>query len=131
MKTSVRIRFDKTEIGWAEQLGGGKCKINNIPLVDNLNIDDIVECEEKKGIQEIVKLLTRKYPLKSTVSYRNNDEFKIICDKVKSLSFKIEGRIGPSFDRLGVCAIAHDSSVDLTETLKNLGFEVASTEKVN
>lgn len=125
--SSVRVRFCEGETGWAEDVGESKYRINNIPLADDLNIDDIVYCDKgSDGFLEILDVVERKYLYKTLVRYKNVADFAAICDKMKAAGFKVEGMIGPNNGRRGLCLVAHDASVDF-DCLKELDIEVETT----
>jgi hypothetical protein len=44
MSKMVKIRYAKDETGWAEEMANGTYRIDNIPLTDQLNMDDLVRC---------------------------------------------------------------------------------------
>ena len=68
MGEMVKIRYAKGEKGWAEELGDGKYRIDNIPLTDRLNIDDLVRCRlNDDGELVVSRRLKRRYPEKTLI----------------------------------------------------------------
>ncbi len=124
--SSVRIRFDKGETGWAEVLGDGKYRIDNVPLANDLNIDDVVTCEKgEDGFLSVVDVLERKYPLKTAVKYEKEEQYHQLREKVKAAGCKIEGMIGPrGTEDPGICIVAHDENFDLKRiVLEEVGIK--------
>ncbi len=102
----------------------GKYRIDNIPLAEDLNIDDVVLCEEgSDGWLEVVDVLDRKFPLKTAIKYEEKEQYGALRERVKAAGFKIEGMIGPSGDKPGFCVVAHDESLDLKKIVEEIGIK--------
>jgi hypothetical protein len=70
----VKIRYAKGETGWAEAMGDGTYRIDNIPLTDRLNIDDLVRCRlNDEGELIVSRRLKRRYPEKTAIRYTRAD----------------------------------------------------------
>ncbi len=120
----VRIRYSGDETGWAERVGENRYRIDNIPLATDLNIDDVVACEEKDyGLHEITDVLERIFTHKSGVNYEKKEQYAALREKVKAAGFKIEGMVGPSHFGPGICVIAHNESFDVKSLIKEIGIE--------
>lgn len=125
---SCRIRFDKGETGWALKLPDGTYRINNLPLNDGLNIDDIVECSAESNELPIVKrIITHGMPCKSAVSYQTTEQFYAFVKLVKDAGCKCVGLIGPcmqgqSGSKDGIVIVAHKSDFDPFEVARTLGI---------
>jgi hypothetical protein len=120
----VKIRYAKRETGWAEDLGGGKYRIDNIPLTDRLNIDDLVRCR-LNGDGELVvsRRLKRRYPEKTAVRFERAEQYRLLRQKVLAAGAKIEGMIGPQGGKPGLAVVAHGYNFDPVAAAREVGIE--------
>jgi hypothetical protein len=124
MSESVKIFYCNFETGWATRLENDRYLISNIPLVEDLNVDDVVYCElGNDGFLHVVDMIERKFPFKTTVKYEAKEQFNELFDKVKNAGFKAEGMIGPKEDQPGLCIIAHDNNLDIAKLIEEIGIK--------
>lgn len=124
MGKMVKIRFAKDETGWAEDMGNGTYRIDNIPLTERLNIDDIVRCRlNDDGWLVVRRRLKRRYPEKTTVRYERAEQYRLLQRKVQGAGARIEGMIGPGSGRRGFALVAHDYDFDPMEAAREVGIE--------
>jgi hypothetical protein len=124
MSKSVRIRFSPGETGWAEHIEGNKYRINNIPLADDLNIDDIVICNNNlTDFLEICGVLERRYHLKSPIQYERREQYKLIFSKAEEMGCKVEGMTAPRDGEPGICLIAHNDTDNIQKIIDECGIE--------
>jgi hypothetical protein len=108
----VKIRYARGETGWAEDLGNGQYRIDNIPLTDRLNIDDLVRCRVNDDGELVVsRRLKRRYPEKTAVRYERAEQYRLLRQKVLAAGAKIEGMVGPQRGRPGIALVAHGYGV--------------------
>jgi hypothetical protein len=120
----VKIRFGEGETGWAEQLPGDRYRIDNIPLEDDLNVDDVVRCRRnEQGELEVSEVLERKYPRKVAVRYERVEQYRALRDKVREAGGQIEGMVGPRDGRPGFALVAHGHNFDALEAAREVGIE--------
>lgn len=118
-----RIRFSEGETGWAFKLPDGTYQINNLPLSDGLNIDDIVECvEEDDNLPIVTKVIKKGLAHKSAVSYQTVQQFHDFCKVARDRGAKTEGLVGPSPGKDGVVIVAHTKDFDPFQEARNLGI---------
>jgi len=118
----VRIRFSKSETGWAVKLSNGYYRINNLPFSGRLNIDDIVKCrEESNELPIVVKIVTEGFPCKSAVAYQTVDQFRAFCKIAREHGCKTEGVIGPKEGEHGIVIVAHKRDFDPFAIAMELG----------
>jgi hypothetical protein len=124
MGEMVKIRYAKGETGWAEDLGGGKYRIDNIPLTDRLNIDDLVRCRcNDDGELVVSRRLKRPYPEKTAVRYERADQYRLLRQKVLAAGAKIEGMVGPQGGRPGIALVAHGYDFDPVAAAREVDIE--------
>jgi hypothetical protein len=83
MGEMVKIRYAEGETGWAEELTNGTYCIDNIPLSDRLNIDDIVRCRlNDDGELVVSRRLKGRYPEKTTIRYERVEQYRLLRQKV-------------------------------------------------
>jgi hypothetical protein len=124
MGKMVKIRYAKGETGWAEEMGGGKYRIDNIPLTDRLNIDDLVRCRLNNDGELVVShRLRRHYQEKTAIRYEREEQYHLLREKVLEAGAKIEGMIGPEDGRPGIALVAHDYEFDPMEAAREVGIE--------
>jgi len=120
----VRIRYDKGETGWAKALGNGRFMIANIPLANDLNIDDVVTLEDgNDGFLKVTDVLERRYPYKTVIKYEETSQYREICDKALEAGCKAEGLVGPSAGKPGICVVAHDDNINLKQIVEEIGIK--------
>jgi hypothetical protein len=80
----VRVRFGANETGWARR-EGGKLFVSNIPMADGLCLDDEVELDGRRLPPEIVRVVARRWPLKSVVTYtpETRAAWLIVCTTIR------------------------------------------------
>lgn len=129
--SSVKIQFAPDETGWAESLGDSKYRINNIPLAEDLNIDDVVYAEQgESNCLEVIDILERKFHFKTLVRYPTVDHYKAMRERLNEKNCKMEGMVGPHEGRPGMCFIAHDKDVDLESVFAEVGVDNFETYEV-
>ena len=98
---NVSVHYAEHETGWVEPLGDGTFRVCNIPLADNLNIDDVVtlkpgnpECCPRPVIDQVLKEV---YAHKVAVEYPGDppevakDAYKALWQAVDDIGGKCEG----------------------------------------
>ena len=124
MGEMVKIRYARGETGWAEDLGNGQYRIDNIPLTDRLNIDDLVRCRVNDDGELVVsRRLKRRYPEKTAVRYERAEQYRLLRQKVLAAGAKIEGMLGPQGGRPGIALVAHGSDFDPVAAAREVGIE--------
>jgi hypothetical protein len=124
MGSMVRIRYAKGETGWAEEMGDGKYRIDNIPLTDRLNIDDLVRCRfNDDGELVVSRRLKRRYPEKTAIRYERAKQYRLLQQKVLKAGCKMEGMIGPERGKPGLAIVAHGYDFDPVEVAREVGIE--------
>ena len=124
MGEMVKIRYARGETGWAEDLGDGQYRIDNIPLTDRLNIDDLVRCRVNDDGELVVsRRLQRRYPEKTAVRYERAEQYRLLRQKVLAAGAKIEGMLGPQGGRPGIALVAHGSDFDPVAAAREVGIE--------
>ncbi len=124
----VSIHFALHETGWAEPLDDGTYRIDNIPLVDHLNIDDVVTVtpgDPKCCARPIVDQVLRSvYPVKVGIAYRPDAKggydknYRLLRSAMADIDAKLEGYAG------GFAAVAAKDLAILEATLSTLPFRV-------
>ncbi len=128
----VKMRFDKGETGWAEDLGDNRYRVSNVPLSDGLHFGDIVEFEEgvdlysgnfrivEKGLdQKLVFSYSTKRSMDTLSERCNLDEFKPdVC--LEGWTHEREGPEGGS----GMAALCYKSTVDIEKLFKGLDDDI-------
>ncbi len=71
MSKIIPVWFGPNETGWAG-VKNGKVTLNNIPLEPDVNLDDEVELSEVDGVQTILRVVNRCWPMKSRLTYEPN-----------------------------------------------------------
>src|SRR5215471_11049731 len=123
MGEMVKIRYARGETGWAEDLGNGQYRIDNIPLTDRLNIDDLVRCRVNDDGELVVsRRLKRRYPEKTAVRYERAEQYRSLRQKVLAAGAKIEGMLGPQGGRPGIALVAHGSDFDPVAAAREVGI---------
>lgn len=130
----IRICYTPGETGWAEDMEGGLARICNIPLCDNLNIDDVVRLTDfKDGFKEVAEVIRKGFPLKTCLHYHTPDQFKALALRVRAANQKIEGMVAPyerdGKDYPGLALVAHHDDFDPVAVAKELGIEHPEGEK--
>jgi hypothetical protein len=124
MGEMVKIRYARGETGWAEDLGDGQYRIDNIPLTDRLNIDDLVRCRVNDDGELVVsRRLQRRYPEKTAVRYERAEQYRLLRQKVLAAGAKIEGMLGPQGGRPGIALVAHGYDFDPVQAAREVGIE--------
>lgn len=127
----VEVRFGKSETGWAEELGDGKYRIDNIPLTVPLNLDDLVRCRlNNDGELVVSRRLKRRYPEKTVIRYECEEQYWLLREKVLAADAKIEGMFGPHDDKPGVALVAHVCDFDPLQAAREVGIEKPDGEAV-
>lgn len=121
----VGIRFDKRETGWGEYVSNNnRYRILNIPMADDLNIDDIVTAYPgSDGFLVVEEVLESKYPYKQFISYEKEDQFKSLHEKVHESGGKMEGWVGPRDGNVGICVVAFGDGFELERLVKEVGIK--------
>src|SRR5438309_11772900 len=74
----VKIRYARGETGWAEEMGNGTYRIDNVPLTDRLNIDDLVRCRRNEAGELVVRgRVKRRYPEKTAIRYEKEGQYRL------------------------------------------------------
>ena len=122
-KKLIKVRFDRGETGWAENLGHSTVRVANIPLTKRYNIDDVVELKPPASEDDWPRLgqvLQRRYAKKSSVSYPapHQKNYTSLRKAFTKRGCKIEGMIE------GWALVAHDRGVDLEALAQSAGVRV-------
>jgi hypothetical protein len=124
MGKMVKIRYAKGETGWAEEMDDGTFRIDNIPLTNRLNIDDLVRCRWNDAGEFVVsRRLRRRYPEKTAIRYEEEEQYRLLREKVLEAGAKIEGMIGPHGAKPGLALVAHDYDFNPVEAAREVGIE--------
>ena len=124
MGKMVKVRYAKGETGWAEEMGNGTYRIDNIPLTDRLNIDDVVRCRRNEAGELVVRRrVKRRYPEKTAIRYEQEEQYGLLREKVLEAGAKIEGLMGPQGGEPGLALVAHDYDFDPVEAAREVGIE--------
>jgi hypothetical protein len=117
----VRVRFDEGETGWGREVEPGRVLIDNIPISDRLNIDDLVEVDPKEtGFLNIIRVLERAFPGKTAIRY--SEPYKETYGKLykawHDAGMKCEG----PFE--GLVIVAHQAGQDPVKVALDAGVTV-------
>lgn len=122
-KNMVRIRYGEGETGWAEKLKDGKYRIANVPLVDGLNIDDVVTCKRDDGMDAVNKVVKNLLPRKAVIWYDKPAEFDVVTKILEAMGCKCEGWCGPGPGKgRGMVSVAAPKLVDPKAVAEMLGI---------
>jgi hypothetical protein len=106
----IKVRFADDETGWAEKLEGRRARIANVPYVNGLNIDDVVELHPgPPGDFPIAgDVLVNEFPGKTALNYPPpfTVNFKILVVALEAKGCKVEGVVP------GLCIVAHKGDCD-------------------
>jgi hypothetical protein len=121
---TVKIRYADNEMGWAEHLRGSQYRIDNVPLTNRLNIDDVVRCRlNDHGELVVSRRLKRRYPEKTVVCYERVGQYRLLRQKVLAAEGKIEGLVGPECGTPAIALVAHDDDFDPLAAAREVGIE--------
>lgn len=122
----IRIRFADDETGWAEKLEGRRARIANVPYVNGLNIDDVVELHPgPPGDFPIAgDVLINEFPGKTALNYPppHNENFKMVVEALHAKGCKVEGVVA------GLCIVAHKEDIDPLRAARETGVEATLFE---
>ena len=102
------LRYSDGETGWAYSLGDGLAVIANIPMAENLNIDDLVEMTTDGDLPRIKRVLQRTFNRKTILRYPapHQENFSKLVKYLHARGCKVEGMYN------GVCVVAHTQLVN-------------------
>jgi hypothetical protein len=122
----IRIRFNDTETGWADQLTPDTAKIMNIPVFsDDWLLFDVVTLtgEDEHGWRRPKKLLKREFHGKAAFYYKDVEVFHKGVEVLKAAGCKVEGLISPHDGRSGIFAVVYPDGCDIMKLAKKQGFK--------
>ena len=132
---AVKVRFSKNETGWVSESEGGYV-INNVPLTNGLNIDDVVELEEGKRDYPIVgKIKKMNYLSKTAIEYQEIIDYKQIKVEIEKIGGKMEGFFAPSVNKdgkytKGLAMVASNlDKIAVNKIIKKYGAKIIHHEK--
>jgi hypothetical protein len=118
----VRIRYDSSETGWAEALGGGEYRIANVPLCGHLNIDDVVTVDDDgDGMLAVAKIVRSPMPHKQGFRYARAEDYRAFATLANGRGCRVEGMIGPRGDEPGLAQIAYPNGIDIRSLANEAG----------
>ena len=93
----IKLKFsdESQERGWAEDLGHGLARISNIPFSGELNLDDIVRYEADPDGNRVVELISRRFPVRTTIWYDEVWQLYKIAEMLRLMDGRIEGGVDP------------------------------------
>jgi len=124
-KQLLHVEYGPGEGGWASLVSRDPLtvRIENVPYEDRWNLHDIVSTRTASdGTIELVSIVKRKYPLKSTIEYPKGEaNFKRLAHAIKKAGGACEGSVP------GLMSCAHGESVPLDAIAKRHGGRVLET----
>ena len=124
-----RIRYADGETGWAIKLPDGKYRINNVPLADDLNIDDIVECTpgDEFNLPKVIKIVKPAFKYKDGIYYQTVTQFHDFCKEARKVGAKVEGCVAPytrnGKHNDGILMVSHNDDFDPHAVATKLGIK--------
>lgn len=123
----IKVSYCEGESGWAEDLGGGRVKIANCPLIADLRVGDICSTYEDSEYEDwlhVDKVLEREFPHTACVEYSEIKHWYLLWGATAALGWRAEGGISPKDDKPGFCMVNYkDGSYTLSGLLKKLRIE--------
>lgn len=121
----VKLLFGPGESGWGTELkpansdSGAMVRIDNVPLGDDLNIDDVVETVVKAGRLHVARVISRVFPKKTAIRYPkpHKENFDRIFKAYLAAGCKTEGMMP------GLAVVAHGDQ-DVIAVAAEVGVEV-------
>jgi len=126
MGAMIRVRVDDDETCWAEDLGDGKARIDNIPLYGEFNIDDVVVVLKGIGrsLPIVVEVVAKVFKKKVFVFYDSVSQFEKLKEVLLRLGCKVEGYREPrGATARGMMAVAAQDNVDVFEKAREVGID--------
>lgn len=118
------IRFDRRETGWAVPDPSGHWRIANIPLADDVNIDDLVEltrpCKDRP--RRIRRILERPFPGKALLHYPDLRAVHRLTAVLTEHGCRCEAFFRPAAGHPGVLAVAHPETLDPVQVAEAMGY---------
>jgi hypothetical protein len=116
----LKIVYEEGETGWADDLGDNRARIANLPIADDLNIDDVVSLKRVDGRLYVDKVVSRTFAKKTALEYDepHHETYAKIWSALKQAGMKIEGLME------GHCLVAHRLDQDPVAVCKTAGVEV-------
>jgi hypothetical protein len=118
----VRVYYADDESGWAEDLGNARYRIDNVPMVEWLNIDDVVTLGPvgDLGLRPVERIVSAPLPGKIMIEYGEpfTDNWRKLAGAFNNAGCKAEG-LKPG---LGVVAFSQD--VDIYAIVESTGVPI-------
>jgi hypothetical protein len=106
----IKIVYEEGESGWAVDLGDGQARISNLPIANNLNIDDVVSLKTVNGRRWVDKVLSRTFFRKTSLEYDMpyKKNYRAIWETLRTAGMKVEGLMAHQRDQdpVAVCEAA-------------------------
>lgn len=118
----LRVRFNSDETGWAEDLGDGRVRVDNIPAFDEKwLLDDVVDTKVVRGMPTLSKLVTRVFAGKAVVFYSKVEHYYKLRANLTERGCKTEGMAAPKKRRKGFFCVVYPKNVDVTKVCLTFG----------
>jgi hypothetical protein len=126
-KKMIRLSYCEGETGWAEDLGDGRVKIANCPLIADLRVGDICstyEDGEYEGWLKVGEILEREYPHTACIRYPEDKYWYLIRGATLAMDWRSEGGIAAKDGKPGFCMVNYKGEEDaLPNLLKKLHID--------
>lgn len=124
--THIKLMYGPGESGWAIDIGGGRALITNSPLVERLNVKDVVEITVSgEGRPMAGRVVWRAYPCKTGIEYPAPDRdtahrnYGAMYDACQRHKLVIEGFVS------GMCMVSHPENVDVEAVFRQEGIDTS------
>jgi hypothetical protein len=120
----VKIWYANDETGWAEHLGGNRYRLDNIPLADDLSIDDVVVCRPTAfGMPQVHKRVRSRYPYKTFFGFDTAEQYCAIDARAREAGAKTASLVPPTDGKPGLALCAHGEDFDPLQAVQEAGIE--------